>query len=86
MSVLNTKDTQDTKGTKHQEYQEHEEYREFHVISCHVISCLGAIFLENGTSVGQGGTEKDPKIKRNKKTALKNKREDEHVAFWSTFH
>ena len=41
---------------------------------------------ENGTSVGQGGTEEDPKIKRNKKTAPKNKREDEHIAFWNTFY
>ena len=41
---------------------------------------------ENGTSVGQGGTEEDPKIKRNKKTAPKNKREDEYVAFWNIFY
>ena len=41
---------------------------------------------ENGTSVGQGGTEEDPKIKKNKKTAPKNKREDEYVAFWNIFY
>jgi len=41
---------------------------------------------ENGTSVGQGGAEEDPKIKRNKKTAPKNKREDEYVVFWNIFY
>ena len=33
--------------------------------------------LENRTIVGQGGTEEEPKININEKTAKKNKREDE---------